>query len=87
MTDATDDLERKLKQQIEEIRRDYQRAVQPILDQLARLHAMRPMVQIIDGQTFFPIDPVKPCDMGVGCDETGHCFAVANGQPDRCGRL
>jgi hypothetical protein len=31
--------------------------------------------------------PAKPCTMGVGCDQTGHCFARANGQPERCGRL
>lgn len=24
------------------------------------------------------------CTMGVGCDETGVCYAEANGQPDRC---
>lgn len=26
------------------------------------------------------------CDLGVGCDEAGVCYALANGQPDRCGR-
>lgn len=26
------------------------------------------------------------CDMGVGCDEVGACFADRNGQPDQCGR-
>lgn len=29
---------------------------------------------------------MKPCDMGVGCDEAGVCFAEAQGQPDRCTR-
>lgn len=24
------------------------------------------------------------CDMGVGCHETGVCFAESQGQPDRC---
>jgi len=27
-----------------------------------------------------------PCDMGVGCDEAGVCYAAANGEPARCGR-
>jgi len=25
------------------------------------------------------------CDLGVGCNETGICYAVAHGQPDKCG--
>jgi len=25
-----------------------------------------------------------PCTMGVGCVETGACYAAANGEPDRC---
>ena len=24
------------------------------------------------------------CTMGIGCVETGVCYATANGQPDRC---
>jgi hypothetical protein len=24
------------------------------------------------------------CDMGVGCDETGQCYAAAMGEPDKC---
>jgi hypothetical protein len=28
----------------------------------------------------------KLCDMGVGCDEWGACYAVAQGRPDMCGR-
>jgi hypothetical protein len=30
------------------------------------------------------IDKPKPCDMGVGCDTTGLCYATAHGEPDRC---
>lgn len=26
------------------------------------------------------------CDLGVGCEEYGVCYAAAHGQPDRCGR-
>lgn len=26
----------------------------------------------------------KPCDMGVGCDEAGMCYASAHGEPERC---
>ena len=26
----------------------------------------------------------KPCDMGVGCDEAGVCYASAMGEPERC---
>ncbi len=26
------------------------------------------------------------CNMGVGCDEYGVCYAEAHGQPDRCER-
>ena len=26
------------------------------------------------------------CNMGVGCEESGVCYAVAHGEPDRCGR-
>jgi hypothetical protein len=26
------------------------------------------------------------CNMGVGCEETGICYAEANGQPEQCGR-
>lgn len=26
------------------------------------------------------------CDLGVGCDETGSCYALAHGRPDMCGR-
>lgn len=26
------------------------------------------------------------CDMGVGCDEAGVCYAAAHGQPERCPR-
>jgi len=25
------------------------------------------------------------CDLGVGCEEAGVCYAMANGRPDRCG--
>ena len=25
------------------------------------------------------------CDLGVGCNETGICYAMAHGQPDQCG--
>lgn len=25
------------------------------------------------------------CDLGVGCQETGICYAEAHGQPDKCG--
>jgi hypothetical protein len=31
--------------------------------------------------------PTKPCNMGVGCDEAGVCYADAHGEPNRCGRL
>lgn len=27
------------------------------------------------------------CTMGVGCDETGVCYALAHGQPERCARI
>lgn len=33
-----------------------------------------------------PGHPRERCDMGMGCDEVGVCFAAANGEPDRCGR-
>lgn len=26
----------------------------------------------------------KPCDLGVGCDEAGVCYASAHDQPERC---
>ena len=29
-------------------------------------------------------ESVAGCNMGVGCDEAGVCYAMANGQPDRC---
>lgn len=28
----------------------------------------------------------ETCNMGVGCDDYGRCYAAENGQPDRCGR-
>lgn len=28
----------------------------------------------------------KRCDLGVGCDEAGVCYAIAHNQPDQCGR-
>jgi hypothetical protein len=27
---------------------------------------------------------IARCDMGVGCDEAGVCYAEAHGQPERC---
>lgn len=27
------------------------------------------------------------CDLGVGCEEYGVCYAEAHGEPERCGRL
>jgi len=30
--------------------------------------------------------PNTACDMGVGCEEHGTCYAAANGEPDRCGK-
>ena len=30
------------------------------------------------------IDAPIACDMGVGCEESGRCYAVAQGCPDRC---
>ena len=27
------------------------------------------------------------CNLGVGCEEAGVCFALAHGEPDRCGAL
>jgi hypothetical protein len=29
--------------------------------------------------------PVQPCSLGVGCEEAGKCYAVANGHPEQCG--
>jgi hypothetical protein len=29
----------------------------------------------------------EPCTMGVGCDETGVCYAGAMGEPERCPRV
>ena len=29
----------------------------------------------------------ETCTLGVGCDETGMCYADAHGQPEQCGRL
>lgn len=26
------------------------------------------------------------CDLGVGCDETGTCYALAHGRPEICGK-
>lgn len=28
---------------------------------------------------------MEVCSLGVGCEEVGICYAVAHGQPDRCG--
>lgn len=28
----------------------------------------------------------RPCNMGVGCEEMGVCYASANGHPERCGK-
>jgi hypothetical protein len=28
---------------------------------------------------------MSTCDLGVGCEETGVCYAIAHGQPDKCG--
>lgn len=28
----------------------------------------------------------QPCDLGVGCDEVGICYAEAHGTPEKCGR-
>lgn len=30
--------------------------------------------------------PRGKCTLGVGCDESGACFAAAQGEPDLCGR-
>lgn len=30
------------------------------------------------------IDAPKPCDMGMGCEQAGVCYASAVGQPERC---
>jgi hypothetical protein len=30
------------------------------------------------------IDAPKDCDMGMGCEQAGVCYASAVGQPDRC---
>lgn len=30
---------------------------------------------------------VEQCDLGVGCDEAGVCYADAHGQPEKCGRI
>lgn len=27
-----------------------------------------------------------PCSLGVGCEDAGMCYAMAHGEPDRCGR-
>lgn len=27
------------------------------------------------------------CNLGVGCDEVGLCFALAHDMPEKCGRL
>ena len=27
------------------------------------------------------------CDLGVGCEEAGRCYASAQGKPEQCGRL
>ena len=29
----------------------------------------------------------RRCNMGVGCPETGICYAIAVGRPDMCGAL
>ena len=31
-------------------------------------------------------EQLTSCTMGIGCDETGVCYAEAHGQPERCGR-
>jgi hypothetical protein len=34
-----------------------------------------------------PFDPQRRrCDMGVGCEESSVCYAMAMGEPERCGR-
>lgn len=45
----------------------------------------------VGGPPTFTILAVEPkvncCDMGVGCNERGSCFAEAHGEPWRCGRI
>jgi hypothetical protein len=33
-----------------------------------------------------PVAGDARCNMGVGCEETGLCYAAAHGQPERCGK-
>lgn len=32
------------------------------------------------------MNAAQQCDLGVGCDEAGVCYAQAHGEPDRCGK-
>jgi hypothetical protein len=31
-----------------------------------------------------PRGAIQPCSLGVGCDETGVCYAEAHGRPEQC---
>lgn len=34
----------------------------------------------------YPNAPADHCSLGVGCDETGICYALYHNQPEQCGR-
>ena len=39
-----------------------------------------------DAKAWFTAGYEGRCDMGVGCEEAGVCYASAQGEPERCGR-
>jgi hypothetical protein len=70
MTDATDELERRLQQQLDNLAQDYRNAAAPIIAQMAQLQAMRPLIHIIDGETYLPITQPKSCALCKGLGYT-----------------
>ena len=57
------------------------KAEQPTITQADReaAEAVSPAFHRIAGQS-------ASCDLGVGCDEAGVCYAMANGKPEMCHR-
>lgn len=45
-----------------------------------------PMILFCPECSLQHIDKPLSCSLGVGCDETGVCFAGAQGRPDQCSR-
>lgn len=56
------------------------------------------LLHVQHGKSFYSVPPINvdlkvasifetwsKCDRGVGCMETGVCYAMAHGEPDQCG--